>query len=112
MLSKNPAVKLLMLPVLFMSLSACSLFQGRETTGQYVDDTTITSKVKEAYVADSQVSAMQINVETMKGVVQLSGFASSKAGEQRAVTLAQQVKGVQSVQDNIIVRAPKGSANQ
>lgn len=112
MVRQNPAVKFLVLPVLFLSLAACSLFQGRETTGEYVDDSTLTAKVKEAYVADSQVSAMQINVETMQGVVQLSGFASSKAAEQRAVTLAQAVKGVQSVKDNIIVRAPKNSAKQ
>jgi osmotically-inducible protein OsmY len=81
------------------------MFEGRETTGQYVDDTTITAKVKEAFVADPQVKAMQVNVETMQGVVQLSGFVDSPNIERRAVRLAGQVKGVKSVKDTIIVRA-------
>ena len=80
------------------------MFQGRETTGQYVDDTTITSKVKESFVADKYVKASQVNVETMQGVVQLSGFVDSTSTEQRAVQLAQQVSGVKSVKDNITVR--------
>jgi hyperosmotically inducible protein len=104
MLNRNLASKIFLLPVLFLSLAACSMFEGRESGGQYVDDSTITAKVKEAYVADSQVSAMQVNVETMQGVVQLSGFVTNKTAEQRAVQLAQQVKGVKSVKDNIIVK--------
>ncbi len=60
-----------------LSLGACSMFEGRETTGQYVDDTTITAKVKEAFIADPVVKAMQVNVETMQGTVQLSGFVDS-----------------------------------
>jgi osmotically-inducible protein OsmY len=104
MLNKNLAVKTVCIAVLALSLGACSLFQGRETTGQYVDDTTITSKVKEAFIADKQVKATQVNVETMQGVVQLSGFVDSTASEQRAVQLAQQVSGVKSVKDNITVR--------
>jgi hyperosmotically inducible protein len=97
--------KILAMPILLLSLASCSAFEGRETTGQYVDDATITTKVKEAFVGDPQVKAMQVNVETMQGVVQLSGFVDSTAAEQRAVSLAQDVKGVKSVKDNIIVRA-------
>jgi len=96
--------KALILPVLMLSLGACSLFEGRETTGQYVDDTTITAKVKEAFIADPVVKAMQVNVETMQGTVQLSGFVDSIRAEQRAVQLARQVKGVQDVKDTIVVR--------
>jgi len=103
------AKKILALPVLVLSLAACSMFEGRETAGQYVDDTTITAKVKEAFVADPKVKAMQVNVETMQGVVQLSGFVDSSRTEQRAVDLAQKVNGVKSVNDAIIVRA-KGSS--
>jgi len=99
--------KTMILPVFILSLAACSMFEGRETAGQYVDDTTITTKVKEAFVADPQVKAMQVNVETMQGVVQLSGFVDSSSSEQRAVTLAGQVRGVKSVKDNIVVRASK-----
>ena len=101
--------KLFAIPVLVVSLAACSIFEGRETTGEYVDDTTITAKVKEAYIGDPTVKAMQVNVETMQGNVQLSGFVDSVSAEQRAVQLAREVKGVKSVQDNIIVREKKGS---
>src|ERR1700722_15197051 len=99
------AKNMLAIPVLVLLLAACSLFEGRETTGQYVDDTTITAKVKEVFVADPKVKVLQVNVETMQGVVQLSGFVDSAASEQRAVGLASQVRGVKSVKDNIVVRA-------
>ena len=101
------AGRLLLIPAFIVSVAGCSMFEGRESAGQYVDDSTITANVKEAFVADSQVSAMQINVETMQGVVQLSGFVDSQAKDQRAIQLAQQVRGVKSVQDDIIVRAGK-----
>lgn len=94
--------------VFALSLASCAMFQGRETAGQYVDDATITTKVKEAFVADKYVSANQVSVETMQGVVQLSGFVDSASKEQRAVQLARNVSGVKSVKDDIIVR---GSAN-
>lgn len=88
-----------------LSLTSCAMFQGRETAGQYVDDATITTKVKQAFVADKYVSATQVSVETMQGVVQLSGFVDSSSTEARAVGLANNVKGVKSVQDDIIVRS-------
>lgn len=93
------------LTLLFLSLASCAMFQGRETAGQYVDDATITTKVKEAYVADKSISATQINVETMQGVVQLSGFVDSTGTEQHAVDIARNVRGVKSVKDDIIVRS-------
>jgi hyperosmotically inducible protein len=111
MFNKNAAAKIFLLPVFFLSLASCSLFEGRETTGQYVDDATITTKVKEDLVEDPQVSAMQVNVETMQGVVQLSGFVTSKAAEQRAVQLAQQVRGVKSVKDTLIVKPGNSKRN-
>jgi osmotically-inducible protein OsmY len=90
--------------IFVLSLASCAMFQGRETAGQYVDDATITTKVKDAFIADPVVKASQVSVETMQGVVQLSGFVDSSNSEQRAVQLAQQVKGVKSVKDDIIVR--------
>ena len=102
--SRNFA-KNLAIPLFIVSLAACSLFEGRETAGEYVDDATITAKVKEAFVADHQVKATQIGVETMRGVVQLSGFVDTQSAEQRAVELAQQVKGVKFVKDSIVVRS-------
>jgi len=86
-----------------LCLSACSIFSGSETTGQYVDDATISTKVREAFVGDAQVSASQIHVETMQGVVQLSGFTASPKSEARAVELARQVDGVKSVKDDIAI---------
>lgn len=90
-----------------LSLASCAMFSGRETPGEYVDDTAITTKVKSAFVADPDVKAMQINVETMQGVVQLSGFVDTKFAETRAVDLAQGVKGVKAVKDDIVVRSPR-----
>lgn len=85
-------------------LVSCSLTEGRETAKEYASDVTITTKIKEAFIADPQVRAMQVNVETMQGVVQLSGFVESINVEQRAVQLAQQVEGVKLVKDNIAIR--------
>jgi len=99
----TPLQKTLLASVFLLSLSSCAIFSGSETSGQYVDDTTITTKIKEAFIADPVVKASQIHVETMQGVVQLSGFTQSPKAEAKAVTLARQVSGVQSVKDNIVV---------
>ena len=102
-MNKNISTKSFLTGLLLLSLASCSMFQGRETAGEYVDDATITTQVKAAFVADKQVSAMQVNVETMQGVVQLSGFVHSKDSELRALQLASKVKGVKAVKDNIVV---------
>jgi len=86
-------------------LAACSMISGRETPGQYVDDMTITSKVKAEILGDPSLKVLQINVETMKGEVQLSGFVDSQQSENRAVDIARHVYGVKSVKDNLIVPA-------
>ncbi len=96
--------KILAAPVFVLALVSCSMFEGRESSQQYGDDTLITSRVKQAFIADPQIKVLQINVETMQGVVQLSGFVDSSRTEQRAVHIAQHAKGVISVKDNIIVR--------
>ena len=97
--------------LLLLSLGACSIFSGSESGGQYVDDTTITTKVKESFVADPQVQASQIHVETMHGVVQLSGFVQSPKSEARAVELARQTDGVRSVKDNIVIGVATNPGN-
>jgi osmotically-inducible protein OsmY len=104
MLNVKPS-KPMLAAILLLSLTSCSLFEGRETTGQYVDDATITTKVKDAFIADPKVKAAEVNVETMQGTVQLSGFVDSPSSEARAVDLARQVKGVKAVKDDIIVRS-------
>ncbi len=84
-------------------MTGCAVTGGQETTGQYVDDATITTRVKTRFAKDPTVSAMRIKVETMKGVVQLSGNAKSKAERDQAGQLAASVPGVTNVQNNIVV---------
>jgi osmotically-inducible protein OsmY len=91
--------------VLGVSLTGCSSTPTQESTGEYLDDSLITAKVKAKFVDDSTVSAMNINVDTFKGVVQLSGFARSKAEIDRATALAESVKGVKSVRNDIRLKA-------
>ena len=94
----------LMIVVLAAAVAACSAISGRETTGEYVDDATITTKVKAAIFNDPSLEVLQVNVETFQNVVQLSGFVDSMQSENRAVELARNVSGVRSVKDDIIVR--------
>lgn len=92
--------------VLFMALflSACATTAKTEGTGGYIDDTVITTKVKTALLAEKNLKSTQINVETFKGRVQLSGFVSSRADAQRAIQVTQGVAGVQSVIDSMKIR--------
>jgi hyperosmotically inducible protein len=78
--------------------------KGHETVGEYVDDATITTKVKAALAKDPDVKAYQVNVETYKGVVQLSGFVDSEANIRRASQVAQGVSGVRSVKNDVRVK--------
>lgn len=82
-------------------LTACAATPKQESTGEYIDDTTITTRVKAALLADKQVSGMAINVETFKGTVQLSGFANSTQEKEKAAEVARSVKGVKSVNNDI-----------
>ncbi len=86
-------------------LSACGSTPTRESPGQYVDDTTITTKVKSDFVLDKTVDATNIKVETYKGTVQLSGFAKSQAEINKAVQIARNVTGVQSVKNDILLKS-------
>jgi osmotically-inducible protein OsmY len=93
------------LPVMLAaSVAACAAIEGRETPGQYVDDTAISTKVKAQFVRDPVVKASQVNVETMQGVVQLSGFVDTPQEAERAAQLARNVEGVRGVRNDIIVR--------
>jgi len=86
------------------SLAACAAISGRETVGEYVDDATITTKVKAAMFDDPSVKVMQIGVETMQNVVQLSGFVDSTEVKARAGELARGVSGVREVKNDLVVR--------
>lgn len=87
-----------------VTLSGCAPTEKREGTGEYIDDTWITTKVKTAIFNDSSLKSSEINVETFKGVVQLSGFVNSRADINRAVEVARKVKGVVSVKNDMQVK--------
>jgi osmotically-inducible protein OsmY len=82
----------------------CASTSKQEGTGQYVDDTVITTKVKAAILEDPVTKVLQVNVETFKGVVQLSGFVESQAVASRAVELTRGVAGVTSVKNDMRIR--------
>jgi len=87
--------------------AGCAVTSGQSTTGEYVDDTTITARVKSRFAEDKTVAATRIQVEVLKGVVQLSGFATSEAERQRAAQIAAAVPGVKQVQNAVVVRPPQ-----
>ncbi|MGX9218636.1 BON domain-containing protein [Massilia varians] len=82
----------------------CSSNPTSKSAGEYVDDAVITTKVKAAFAADPTVKATEVNVETYKGDVQLSGFVAEPRDAQRAVEIARGVKGVTSVKNDIRVK--------
>jgi osmotically-inducible protein OsmY len=86
------------------TMVACAPTQNREGTGEYIDDSVITAKVKAAFINDPAVKATEINVETFKGEVQLSGFVAQPADAQRAADLARGVQGVKSVKNDVRVK--------
>jgi len=87
-----------------VTVTGCASTSRQEGTGEYVDDSVITTKVKAAILNDSELKVLQINVETFKGVVQLSGFVDSRAMMSRAVEVTRGVSGVKSVKNDMRVR--------
>ncbi len=85
-------------------LTACAGTAKQESTGEYIDDTVITSRVKSVLLNDPAVSGLSINVETYKATVQLAGFVKTVAERNRAVQLAREVKGVRQVKNDILIR--------
>ena len=95
---------LLMAAVMAITLSACAPTATKEGTGGYIDDTVITTKVKAQLLNDDSLKSTEINVETFKGKVQLSGFVSSPQMANRAVTVTRSVEGVKSVVNNMQIK--------
>ena len=87
--------------ILLASLLGCAATPKQEGTGEYFDDTVITTKVKAAILDEPSLKSAEINVETFKGVVQLTGFVSSRANIEKAVEVARGVKGVTSVRNDM-----------
>ena len=94
----------LLCAVTLMGALGCASSRTHEGTGQYVDDSVITTKVKAAIMGEPGLKVSEINVETYKGVVQLSGFVSSRADINGAVRVASAVGGVKSVTNDMQVK--------
>jgi len=90
-----------LLAIAFMALAVgCASTAKTEGTGEYIDDTVVTAKVKAAIFNEPTLKSAEINVETFKGVVQLSGFVNSREDVNKAVTVARQAPGVTSVKND------------
>ena len=89
---------------LFAFVAGCAGTHHKESTGEYVDDSVITTKVKAKIFDDPMLKVLQINVETFKGEVQLSGFVNSATASARAVAVTRSVKGVKSVNNSLVVK--------
>ena len=92
------------LALVLASALGCAGDRTHESTGEYVTDTWITTKVKATLVDDPLVKATEVNVETFKGVVQLSGFVSSRDAMTQAVRLTSGIKGVTSVKNDMRIK--------
>lgn len=101
----NNKLRALVISALIVATTAgCAVMRGQQTAGAYMDDAGITTSIKGTMAKDDRVSAGAINVETMNGTVQLSGFAKSQAEKERAGQIARQTKGVKGVKNDIVVR--------
>ncbi|CAH1386157.1 BON domain-containing protein [Candidatus Nitrotoga sp. M5] len=92
------------LTALLAFMVGCAATSKQEGTGEYIDDTILTTKVKAAVLKEPTLKSAEINVETFKGVVQLSGFVNSQADINKAAEVARSVKGVESVKNDMRVK--------
>lgn len=104
-----------LLPLVFLaglafSHAGCSATATRQSTGEYIDDTALTAKVKTALITDETVKAFDVQVETFRGAVQLSGFVDSETQRSRAEQVARGVAGVSNVVNNIQLKTDANNA--
>ena len=104
MKKRKIVIHCLVLLMLIATFTACASTRTQESTGEYVDDSVITTKVKSLLAADDFLKSFQIGVETFKGVVQLSGFVNSQKAVDKAIEITRSVKGVTSVKNDLIVK--------
>jgi len=97
-------IRCLVLLMLITTFVACASTPKHEGTGEYVDDSVITTKVKTLLAQDDFLKSFEIGVETRKGIVQLSGFVDSQRAVDKAGEIARSVEGVKSVENNLIVK--------
>ena len=101
---RNVVIHCLLLLMLIATFTSCAATRTQESTGEYVDDSVITTKVKSLLAADDFLKSFQIGVESYKGVVQLSGFVNTQKAVDKAVEIAKSVSGVKSVKNDLIVK--------
>jgi osmotically-inducible protein OsmY len=104
MKKRNIIIPCLVLLMLIATFAGCASTRTQESTGEYVDDSVITTKVKSLLAADDFLKSFQISVETFQGTVQLSGFVNSQKAVDKAVEIVRSVKGVKSLKNNLIVK--------
>jgi hypothetical protein len=104
MKKRNIVIHCLVLLMLIATFAACAATRTQESTGEYVDDSVITTKVKSLLAEDDFLKSFQISVESFKGMVQLSGFVNSQKAVDKAAEIARSVKGVKSIKNNLIVK--------
>jgi len=97
-------IRYFVLLVLIVTFVACESTPKQESTGEYVDDSIITTKVKSLLAEDDFLKSFEISVKTYKGIVQLSGFVDSKQAVDKAGEITGSVKGVKSVKNNLVVK--------
>ena len=97
-------IHLILLGLVLAILSACAPAGTRQGTGEYIDDTVITSRVKAAFATDPAVKATEVQVETYRGTVQLSGFVESPESAARAAQIARGVPGVREVRNAMVTK--------
>lgn len=90
--------------VTLLAGTGCAVVRDQQSVGSYIDDAALTTRVKGKFAENPTVSAMAISVETLKGVVQLSGFAKSQQERAMAERLARETSGVVGVKNDIVVR--------
>ena len=100
----NMFIRCFVLMMLIATFVACASTPKQESTGEYVDDSVITTKVKSLLAEDDFLKSFEISVETYKGTVQLSGFVDSQKAIDKAVEITRSVKGVKSVKNNLNVK--------
>jgi hypothetical protein len=104
MVKLHRIMKILVCFSLMTAFTGYAATEKHETTGQYVDDSVITTRVKTAIFKEDTLKTLQINVKTYKGVVQLSGFVDSTQSISKAGEIAQRVENVVSVKNDLIVK--------
>jgi osmotically-inducible protein OsmY len=104
MKKRNIVIHCSVLLMLIATFVACASTSKQESTGEYIDDSVITTKVKALLAADDFLKSFQISVKTYKSTVQLSGFVNSQQAVDKASEIARSVKGVKSVKNDLIVK--------